>query len=97
MAGKATDNGATPVRTMTLDELRSVLTDEIYKIRNGQSTAASVNAISNATGKILSSVKLQMEYYRLTGQKPDIPLLAGEQKPQAEAVTAELSRPAETI
>jgi hypothetical protein len=66
-----------PLQSLTLDELRSILSDEIHRIRDGQTTAATVNAISNATGKILSSVKLQMEYYRLTGQKVEIPLLAG--------------------
>lgn len=67
-----------PVKPLTLDELRQVLSDEIRKIQTGQTTAASVNAISNATGKILSSVKLQMEYYRLTGKPlPDMPLLGG--------------------
>jgi hypothetical protein len=67
---------ATTLKPLSLDELRGILSDEIHKIRAGESTAASVNAISNATGKILSSVKLQMEYARLTGQKPDIPMLA---------------------
>lgn len=47
------------------------------KIREGNTTAASVNAISNATGKILSTVKLEMEYYRLIGKTPNIPLLMG--------------------
>lgn len=62
---------------LSLDDLRAILSDEILKIREGNATAASVNAISNATGKILSSVKLQMEYYKMTGKSIDIPLLMG--------------------
>lgn len=59
----------------SLDQLQIVLSDSIRDLRASESSAASVNAISNATGKILSSVKLQMEYYRLIGKTPDIPLL----------------------
>lgn len=59
----------------SLDELRVVLSDSIRDLRTSEASAANVNAISNATGKILSSVKLQMEYYRLIGRTPDIPIL----------------------
>jgi len=57
--------------------MQDVLWDAIGKIRNDETTAASVNAISNASGKILQTVKLAMEYARLTGTKPNIPLLLG--------------------
>ena len=59
----------------TLDELRIVLSDSIRDLRDSEATAANVNAISNATGKILSSVKLQLEYYKVIGKTPDIPFL----------------------
>lgn len=59
----------------TLDGLRVVLSDSIRDLIEAESSAANVNAISNATGKILSSIKLQMEYYRLTGKTPNIPML----------------------
>lgn len=64
--------------SMSLNDIRAVLTDEIKKIREGTTTAANVNAISNATGKILSTVKLEMEYYKLIGKTPHIPLLLGD-------------------
>lgn len=67
---------------MNMDDLRSILSDEITKIREGQTSAANVNAISNASGKILSSLKLQMEYFRLTGKPVSIPLLAEGTVPQ---------------
>ena len=60
---------------MSLDEIRAVLADEIRKIRDGETTAANVNAISNATGKILSTVKIEMEYAKLLGHTPHIPIL----------------------
>ena len=53
------------------------MSDQIRKIEAGQTTPAKVNAISNATGKILASVRLQMDYHRLSGKPlPEIPLLS---------------------
>lgn len=69
---------AKPKDSMTMNDIRAVLTDEIMKIREGNTTAANVNAISNATGKILSTVKLEMEYHKLIGKTPHIPLLLGD-------------------
>ena len=54
----------------TLNDLRQILSEEIDKIREGKTSAANVNAITNATGKILSSVKLEMEYVKLLGKVP---------------------------
>lgn len=61
--------------TLTLDDIRAVLSDEIARLRNGKSTPANASAVTNAAGKILSTVKLEMEYLRLAGRKVDIPLL----------------------
>lgn len=66
-------------KVYTLDELRIVLSDSIRDLRDKEASPANVNAISNATGKILSSVKLQMEYYRLIGQTPNIPILLAQE------------------
>ena len=67
----------TNAEPITMNELRAVLADEIAKIREGTTTAAQVNAISNATGKILSTVRLEMEYYKLVGGTPNIPMMLG--------------------
>ncbi len=56
----------------TINELRTIMAEEIGNLRSGKTTPATVNAITNATGKILSSVKLEMEYLKMIGQKPDI-------------------------
>ena len=58
-----------------LNELREILSDEIQKIRENKTTPANVNAITNATGKILTSIKLEMEYAKLLGKKPEIELM----------------------
>ena len=76
---------ASVMKQLNLNELRSILSDEIQKIREGKSSAAAVNAVSNASGKILSSIKLELEYYKLIGKQPNIPaMLSGDDAPEAE-------------
>jgi hypothetical protein len=76
----------------TLNELRGILSDEIEKLRTDKGTAQTANAISNACGKILSSVKLELEAYKMMGRKPTaLASIAGiteavsEEKPAATA------------
>ena len=65
----------------TVNDMRIMLTEEIIKLRNGDSTAANVNAIVNATGKILSTIKMEIEYNKLLGKIPNIPFIeAGTKK-----------------
>jgi hypothetical protein len=56
----------------TINDLRVILAEEIGKIRAGETTAANVNAIVNATGKILTTVKMEIEYNKLIGKTPNI-------------------------
>jgi|GEM_PF-923901 len=63
---------ATVIKQFSLNELRGVLSDEIEKLRGGSTTAASVNAVSNASGKILSTFKLELEVAKLLGKKPSL-------------------------
>ena len=63
------------MQTKSLNDLRTILSEEIDKVRTGTTSAANVNAVTNATGKILSSIKLEMEYYKLLGKVPDIDFL----------------------
>lgn len=58
--------------TKNLNDLRTILSEEIDKLRKGETSPAAINAITNATGKIFSSIKLEMEYAKLIGIKPDI-------------------------
>ncbi len=53
-------------------DLREILAEEIHKVRNEQTTAASVNAIVNASGKILITVKMELDYAKLLGITPKI-------------------------
>jgi len=63
-------------KVFTLQELRGILSDEIDKIRDGTTTAAACNAVTNATGKLLSTIKLELEYCKLVGKVPNIPMLS---------------------
>jgi hypothetical protein len=53
-----------------MNDIRNMLCEEIEKLRQKQTTPSNVNAITNATGKILSTIKLELEYAKLLGQKP---------------------------
>lgn len=64
----------------TVNDLRNILAEEIAKIRAGTTTAANVNAITNATGKILSTIKTELEYNKLLGNIPIIPFIESARK-----------------
>lgn len=57
---------------MNINDLRAILAEEIQKLRNEETTPAAVNAVTNATGKILTTVKMEMEYAKLIGVTPQI-------------------------
>ena len=69
--------------TMTLDDVRIMLSEEIRRLRSGDTNAANVNAISNATGKYLSSIKLELEIHKLMGKQPNVRGVIAEGKQDA--------------
>lgn len=56
----------------SMSELRDILCEQIDALRSEKTTPAKVNAVVNATGKILTSVKLEIEYYRFLGKQPKV-------------------------
>lgn len=60
---------------LNISELREVLSESIRGVRNKTTSPAEANAITNASGKILSTVRLELEYCKITNQIPSIPLL----------------------
>lgn len=52
----------------TVNDLRKILAEEISKVRSGDTTAANVNAIVNASGKILTTIKMEIDYAKLSGK-----------------------------
>lgn len=60
---------------MNGNELRRVLADEIYKLRAGKSKPDRVNSIARAAGTICASIRVELQYCKLTGQTPSIPFI----------------------
>ena len=59
----------------TAADLLEVMGENIQRLRNGEATPAVANAIVNSSAAMLRIVKLQMDYAKMTGQTPSIPLL----------------------
>jgi uncharacterized ParB-like nuclease family protein len=57
---------------MNAIELREVLTSQINLLKAGKADPKQVNAIVNAAGKVIASVRLEMEYARMIGVLPSI-------------------------
>ena len=53
-----------------MNDIRAMLCEEIEKLRNKETAPSNVNAIVNATGKIISSIKLEIEFAKLTNRDP---------------------------
>jgi hypothetical protein len=68
-------------KSLNISQLREELSEVIQGVKAGTMNVASANAIVNASGKILSTVKAEMEYCKLLGKTPEIPMLtAGEEE-----------------
>jgi len=52
----------------TMDQIREVLSRQIQGLEDKTTTPASVNAIVNATGKILTTIKMEMDYAKSLGR-----------------------------
>ncbi len=57
---------------MTADELRNFLFRELERVSSGEITPAAANASANVSGKVLSSIKLELEYNKMAGLNPKI-------------------------
>ena len=59
----------------TAGDLMEVMGENIRRLRDGEATPAVANAIVNSSAAMLRIVKLQMEYAKMTGATPTIPML----------------------
>lgn len=62
------------VTMLTLNEIRGILSQNMLQLREKETTPSVSNAMVNAAGKILSSIKLEMEYAKALGRTPNIPI-----------------------
>lgn len=56
-------------------DLLEVMSESIQRLRIGETTPAVANAMVNSTSAMLRIFKLQMEYAKMTGRTPEIPML----------------------
>lgn len=68
----------------TMHDLRQMLSEEIDSIRAKKTTPGAVNAICNATGKFLSTIKLEMEFAKMIGKQPSVRFLTLMDNPREE-------------
>lgn len=59
----------------TINDLRNFILEEMNRLKNQESTPASANAAANLAGKVISSVKMELEYNKMVGATPSIPFL----------------------
>jgi len=54
------------------NELRAVLCDTIAAVREKTITPDAAEAVSNASGKIIASLRVELEYRRQRGEVPQL-------------------------
>lgn len=59
----------------TATQLRRDLSEIFDQLKSGQIELKQAAELSNIAGKMISSAKVQVEYYALTGEKPSIAFL----------------------
>lgn len=69
-----------------IEELRDGLLDAFELVKEDPRRANQVGEIANVAGKILGTLKAQLEYAALRGEKPSIEFLGGE-KDAAQSLT----------
>ncbi len=65
----------TATKPATAVDLLDVLGENIQRLRDGEASPAVANAIVNSAAGMMRIVRLQMDYAKMTGKTPDIPLL----------------------
>lgn len=60
----------------TISDIRNELINVFNGLRDGSIEAKDAMEINNTAGKIISTAKVQVAYYALRGEAPDIPFLS---------------------
>lgn len=88
MKSKEKDNVAKGVKEvkvdqivpLTVEDLRTILGEQITLLRANKTTASAANAVTNAAGKIFASIKLELEVCKLLGVPPKMKMFQVEKK-----------------
>ncbi|MBA3350840.1 MAG: hypothetical protein H0U23_00130 [Blastocatellia bacterium] len=59
----------------TMLEIREILCDQMDAIKDDKITPNKANSIINAVGKLLHSIRIELEYAKLTGRTPSTKML----------------------
>ena len=60
-----------------ITELRSELSKVFQELKKGEIEPKVASEMNNSAGKIINTLKVEMDYAELTGSKPDIKYLKG--------------------
>lgn len=60
------------IKPTNASELRAVLCETIAAVREKTITPDAAEAISNASGKIVASLRVELEYRRMRGEVPEM-------------------------
>ena len=63
-----------------LKELRDELSDVFANLKSGELDAKVAKELNNSAGKIINSVKVELEYYNLRKETPNMPFISGKAK-----------------
>ncbi len=55
---------------MNVEDLRDMLAGQMLLLKRGKSDPKLVNAMVNAAGKVLASVRLELDYAKMIGAQP---------------------------
>lgn len=58
-----------------IEQLRDFLANELERVSKAEITPAIANSQANIAGKMISSVKMQLEYSKMTGRNQEISFL----------------------
>jgi len=67
-----------PMTPMNIESLRGILIETVSSLRAGHTLPSTAEAISNASGKIIASIRVQLEYARMRGQVPKLRFMENE-------------------
>ena len=63
------------MKIQSIHQLREILCDTITGLRDGTTPAATAEAVSNASGTVIASLRIHLEYARQRIEVPALPFL----------------------
>ena len=80
------------MKVHTIEELRDELLDVFENLRTGKMEIGDAKEINNTAGKVIASVKVQLEYALLRRESPSLPFLKSPLSIEATTPTAKPKR-----